>query len=149
VVNLGAAFHATRLVIPGMRAAGWGRIVNIASTHGLVASPLKVPYVASKHGLVGLTRGTALEVAPWGITCNAVCPGFTRTAMFDLQAEGLAAAAHAPVEEVVAEQVGAKQAIAQVIETDEIAAVVAFLCTDGARSITGAALPVDGGWTAQ
>ncbi len=147
-LNLSAVFHTTRLAIPHMKARGWGRIVNIASTHGLVASPFKVPYVASKHGLVGLTKGTALEVAAFGITCNAICPGFTKTPMFDVQAEGLAATTGVPVDEVIREQVGAKQAIAEVIEPGEIAAAVVFLCSEKARSITGTALPVDGGWTA-
>jgi len=148
-INLSAIFHTTRLVIPYMRARNWGRIVNIASAHGLVASPYKVPYIASKHGVVGFTKGTALEVGDWGITCNAICPGFVDTAMFQVQAEGLATTLGVPKEQVIGEQVADKQAIKDVISVEEIAATVAFLCSDAARSITAAAIPVDGGWTAK
>ena len=147
-INLSAIFHTTRLVIPHMRARNWGRIVNIASAHGLVASPYKVPYIASKHGVVGFTKGTALEVGDWGITCNAICPGFVDTAMFQVQAEGLAKTLGVSKEQVIGEQVADKQAIKEVISVEEIAASVAFLCSNAARSITAAAIPVDGGWTA-
>ena len=147
-INLSAIFHTTRLVIPHMRARNWGRIVNIASAHGLVASPYKVPYIASKHGVVGFTKGTALEVGDWGITCNAICPGFVDTPMFQVQAEGLAKTLGVSKEQVIGEQVADKQAIKEVISVEEIAASVAFLCSDAARSITAAAIPVDGGWTA-
>lgn len=148
-VNLTAAFHTTRLAIPHMRTGGWGRIINIASAHGLVASPCKVPYVAAKHGLVGLTKGTALEVGAHGITCNAICPGFVDTPMFQLQADGLADRAGRPADEIVAEQLSAKQAIPELIAPTEIADLAVFLCSEAARSITGATIPIDGGWTAQ
>lgn len=148
-VNLSAAFHTTRLAIPQMQSDGWGRIINIASAHGLVASPYKVPYVAAKHGLVGLTKGTALEVGFHGITCNAICPGFVDTPMFQLQADRLADRDGRPSKEIVREQLSAKQAIPELISPAEIGELAAFLCTDAARSITGTAIPIDGGWTAQ
>ncbi len=148
-LNLSAMFHTIRSALPGMKARGWGRIVNMASAHGLVASPFKVPYVASKHGVVGLTKGVALEAGPHGITCNAIAPGFVESPMFHLQAEGLARVEGRSREEVVRRQLGEKQAIVRLIEVEEIAALVVFLCSELARSVTGTTLPVDGGWTAQ
>jgi 3-hydroxybutyrate dehydrogenase len=148
-LNLSAMFHTIRSALPPMKVRGWGRIVNIASVHGLVASPFKVPYIASKHGVIGLTKGVALEVGPHGITCNAIAPGFVETPMFHVQAEGLARVEAAPKEAVVRRQVGEKQAIARLIDAQEIAGLVAFLCSEAARTITGTTIPIDGGWTAQ
>lgn len=148
-LNLSAAFHTIRLVLPIMRARGWGRIVNMASAHGLVASPLKGPYIASKHGLVGLTKAAALEAGPHGITCNAIAPGFVDTPMFEVQADGLARVQGVSRDEVARRQIGEKQAIVDLVRDHEIASAVAFLCSERARMITGVTLPVDGGWTAQ
>jgi 3-hydroxybutyrate dehydrogenase len=147
-LHLTAVFHTTRLALPHMKARKWGRIVNMASAHGLVASPYKVPYVAAKHGVVGFTKGTALEAGAHGVTCNAICPGFVKTPMFDLQAEGLAAREGRDVADVVRDQVATRHALPQVIAVDEIAGTVAFLCSDAARSITGTSISVDAGWTA-
>jgi len=148
-LNLSAMFHTIRSALPQMKQRRWGRIVNMASAHGLVASPFKVPYIASKHGVVGLTKGVALEAGPHGVTCNAIAPGFVESPMFHVQAEGLARLSGMPKDEVVRRQVGEKQAIVRLIEAGEIAALVAYLCSEQARSLTGATLPVDGGWTAQ
>jgi 3-hydroxybutyrate dehydrogenase len=148
-LNLSAMFHTIRAALPQMKARRWGRIVNMASAHGLVASPFKVPYIASKHGVVGLTKGVALEAGPHGITCNAIAPGFVESPMFHVQAEGLARIEGRPKEEVVRRQVGEKQAIVRLIEVEEIAALAVFLCSEAARTMTGVTVPVDGGWTAQ
>jgi 3-hydroxybutyrate dehydrogenase len=147
-INLSALFHTTRQAIRRMKAGGWGRIVNLASTHGLVASPLKVPYIAAKHGVVGLTKGTALEAGAHGITCNAVCPGFTRTPLLESQAREIAETLGRDVDDVLSDQVGEKHVTGRAIEVEEVAALVAYLCSDAAASITGTAIPIDGGWTA-
>lgn len=147
--NLSAAFHATRAALPLMRRRGWGRIVNTASVHGLVASVNKAAYVAAKHGLVGLTKVVALETAGSGITCNALCPGWTRTELVEPQIAARAAAAGVSLEEGARDLLAEKQPSKQFVTVDQLGAVVAFLCSEAAAQITGASLPVDGGWTAQ
>ena len=147
-LNLSAAFHATKAVLPGMRQRRWGRIVNISSAHGLVASPFKAAYVASKHGLIGLTKVTALETARDGITCNALCPGFIHTPIVEGQIEEQARATGIPRERVVEEIILAKHATKEFIRAQEVAAFVVMLCTEAGASTTGAAIPIDGGWTA-
>ena len=147
-INLAAAFHATRAVLPGMKAAGWGRIINLASAHGLVASPFKSAYVAAKHGLVGLTRTTALEAAEHGVTCNAVCPGYVWTPLVERQIDDQARAHGLPRERVIREVLLKEQPTRRFATVEELGEVAVFLCSPGAASITGAALPVDGGWTA-
>ncbi|MCC7276649.1 MAG: 3-hydroxybutyrate dehydrogenase [Alphaproteobacteria bacterium] len=148
-LNLSAAFHATRAVLPGMKARGWGRIVNVASAHGLIASPFKAAYVAAKHGLVGLTKVTALETAEQGITCNAVCPGYVWTPLVERQIDDQARAHGIAREQVIRDVLLAKQPNKRFATVEELGALTAFLCGPGAASITGTALPVDGGWTAQ
>jgi 3-hydroxybutyrate dehydrogenase len=148
-LNLTAAFHTTRLTLPGMRARGWGRIVNVASVHGLVASAQKAAYVAAKHGLIGLTKVTALETARTGITCNALCPGWVLTPLVQRQVDARAerdgtgdeAARHALLAE--------KQPSGEFVTPEQLGALVVFLCSEAAREIRGAAWNIDGGWTAQ
>jgi len=147
-VNLSAAFHTTKAVLPGMRARKWGRIVNIASAHGLVASPFKAAYVASKHGLVGLSKVTALETARDGITCNAICPGFVHTAVVERQIDEQARVTGIPREKVIEEVILAKHPTREFVRIDQVAAFVLFLCSDAGASTTGAALSMDGGWSA-
>ena len=146
-LNLSAAFHTTKAVLPGMRARKWGRIVNISSAHGLVASPFKSAYVASKHGLIGLTKVTALETARDGITCNALCPGFIHTAIVEGQIDEQAHASGIPRERVVVDIILAKHATKQFVGADHVAAYVLLLCSDAGASTTGAAISIDGGWT--
>jgi 3-hydroxybutyrate dehydrogenase len=148
-IVLGAAFHAIRAAVPGMRRHGWGRIINIASAHGLVASPYKSAYVAAKHGLVGLTKTVALELAETAVTCNAICPGYVRTPLVEHQIDAQAHAHGLPRERIVREVILASQPTRRFVEVEELAALAVFLCSDGARSITGAAIPVDGGWTSR
>lgn len=148
-INLSSAFHAIRLTLPGMKRRGWGRIVNIASAHGLVASPFKSAYVAAKHGVVGLSKVVALEAAQSGVTCNTICPGYVWTPLVEKQIEDQARTHNIPREKVVSDILLKAQPNKRFAETSEIGALVAFLCSEGAASITGAALPVDGGWTAQ
>lgn len=148
-INLSAAFHAIRHALPHMRKASWGRIVNTASTHGLVASVEKSAYVAAKHGLVGLTKVVALETAGSGITCSAFCPGWTRTELIEPQIEARAKALGVSVEEGGRNLVLEKQPSGQFVSVEQLAALVVFLCSDAAAQITGVAIPVDGGWTAQ
>lgn len=131
-----------------MKAQGWGRIVNVASAHGLVASPFKAAYVAAKHGVIGLTKVTALELAEQGITCNAVCPGYVWTPLVEKQIGDQAAAHGISREEVIRDVLLAQQPNKRFATVEEMGALVAFLCSEAAASITGAALPVDGGWTA-
>jgi 3-hydroxybutyrate dehydrogenase len=147
-VNLSAAFHATKAVVPGMRARKTGRIVNISSGHGLVASPFKSAYVAAKHGLVGLTKVVALEVARDGITCNAICPGYVRTPLVEAQIEAQVRATGLPREKVIADNFLAKHAIKRFVEIDQVAAGVLFLCAEDSGSVTGSALSIDAGFTA-
>ncbi|SRR5579875_380186 len=148
-INLSAAFHATKAALPGMMRRKWGRIVNIASMHGLVASIEKAAYVAAKHGIVGLTKVTALETANAGITCNAICPGWVRTPLVEKQIEARAKREGKPVEQAAKELLGEKQEMLQFVTVEQLAALVVFLCSDGAATMTGTALPVDGGWWAR
>ena len=148
-IVLNSSFHAMRRAIPGMKQRGWGRIINLASVHGLVASPFKSAYVAAKHGLVGLTKSVALELAETAITCNAICPGYVRTALVEGQIESQAKVHGLPRERVIREVILATQPTQRFIEVEEVAALAVFLCTEHARSITGAAIPIDGGWTAR
>jgi 3-hydroxybutyrate dehydrogenase len=147
-INLSSAFHTTRLVIPVMRGQGWGRIINIASAHALVASPYKSAYVAAKHGIVGLTKVVALETAEQNITCNAICPGYVWTPLVEAQIEGQAQSHGIPREQVIRDVLLAQQPNKRFATVEEIGAFATFLASDAAASITGAALPVDGGWTA-
>jgi 3-hydroxybutyrate dehydrogenase len=148
-IVLNASFHAIRATLPGMKRRNWGRILNLVSAHGLVASPFKSAYVAAKHGLVGLTKSVALEVAETGITCNALCPGYVLTPLVENQIEAQARAHNLPRDRVIREVILAAQPTKRFVDIEEIAALALFLCTDSARSITGAALPIDGGWTAR
>jgi 3-hydroxybutyrate dehydrogenase len=147
-INLSAAFHTTRAVFAGMRARRWGRIVNVASAHALVASPYKAAYVAAKHGVLGLTKVTALEGAEHGITCNALCPGYVWTPLVEKQIDSQARSHGIPREQVIRDVLLVNQPTKKFATVEEIGALTAFLCTDAAASITGTALPVDGGWTA-
>lgn len=148
-LNLSAAFHTTRLCLPGMKAQNFGRIINIASVHGLVASVNKPAYVAAKHGLIGLTKATALETAKSKITCNAICPGWTHTPLIQAQIEQRANNMGVSIEEGGRSLLTEKQPSEQFVTTDQLGALTRFLCTDAASQITGAQLPVDGGWTAR
>jgi 3-hydroxybutyrate dehydrogenase len=148
-IILNSSFHATKAALPGMKQRGWGRIINLVSAHGLVASPFKSAYVAAKHGLVGLTKTVALETAETGITCNAICPGYVRTPLVENQIEAQAAAHKLPREQVIREVILAAQPTKRFVEIEEVAALALYLCGDAAKSITGAALPIDGGWTAR
>ena len=147
-INLSSAFHTTRLALPAMRQNGFGRIINVASAHGLVASPFKAAYVAAKHGVVGLTKVTALEAAQDNITCNAICPGYVYTPLVEAQIEAQARAHGLPREQVVRDVLLAQQPNKRFASVEEIGALALFLASDAAASITGTALPVDGGWTA-
>src|SRR5215475_5621606 len=147
-INLSSAFHTTRLALPAMLQNKWGRIINIASAHGLVASPFKAAYVAAKHGIVGLTKVTALETAEHGITCNAICPGYVYTPLVEAQIEGQAKAHGIAREQVIHDVLLAQQPNKRFATVEEIGALAAFLASHAAASITGTALPVDGGWTA-
>jgi 3-hydroxybutyrate dehydrogenase len=148
-INLSAAFHAIKAALPGMRSRAWGRIITIASAHGLVASPFKTAYVAAKHGVIGLTKSVALESAESGITVNAICPGYVWTPLVERQIEDQAKAYDLPRERVVREILLAKQPNKRFATVEEIGAFAVFLAGDAAGSITGAGLPVEGGWTAQ
>jgi len=148
-LDLSAAFYTIKQVLPGMRERGWGRIINIASAHGLVASPFKAAYVAAKHGILGLTKTVALETAEQGITVNAICPAYVWTPLVERQIPDTARARGITEEEVKREVMLKAQPTKRFVGTSEIGALAAFLCGDAAVSITGAALPVDGGWVAQ
>lgn len=147
-INLSSTFHTTRYALPAMLANKWGRIINVASAHGLVASPFKSAYVAAKHGIVGLTKVVALETAEQGITCNAICPGYVYTPLVEAQIEGQAKAHGIPREQVIRDVLLAQQPNKRFATVEEIGALTLFLASDAAASITGIALPVDGGWTA-
>ena len=147
--NLSAAFHTTRVAIPGMKKRRWGRIINIASAHGLVASAEKVAYVAAKHGIIGLTKVVAIEAANDGITCNAICPGWVLTPLVQQQIEARAKAAGKTVDEAKNELVAEKQPMLQFSTPESIGALAIFLAGDAAATITGSAYSIDGGWTAQ
>lgn len=148
-LNLSAAFHTIRAVFGPMKEAGFGRIINIASAHALVASPFKAAYVAAKHGVLGLTRTVALEGAQAGVTCNAICPGYVWTPLVENQIADTARARGIEREAVIRDVLLAAQPSKRFAEVDEIGELAAFLCGPGGASITGTALPVDGGWTAQ
>jgi 3-hydroxybutyrate dehydrogenase len=148
-LNLGASFHTTRAAFGAMKAAGWGRIINLASVHGLIASPYKSAYVAAKHGVLGLTKTVALEGAQFGVTCNAVCPGYVWTPLVEGQIEDTAKARGISRDEVINNVLLAAQPSKRFVTVEELGAATLFLCSEGARSITGMALPVDGGWTSQ
>jgi len=148
-VNLSSAFHTIRAALPAMKAKGWGRIVNIASAHGLVASPFKSAYVAAKHGLVGLTKTVALETAGKGITCNAICPGYVLTPLVEKQIDDQAKAYDIARDEVIAKVILERQPSKAFVRVEEVSALAVFLCSEAAASITGASLSIDGGWTAQ
>ncbi len=148
-VNMSAAFHATKAALPYMIARKWGRIINIASAHGLVASGEKAAYVTAKHGLVGLTKVVAIETANDGITCNAICPGWVLTPLVDQQIVARAAAAGIEVGRAREDLVREKQPMLEFTTPQQIAALAVFLCGEAACTITGAALSIDGGWTAQ
>lgn len=148
-INLSANFHAIRVALPQMRARNWGRIINIASTHGLVASAEKAAYVAAKHGVLGLTKVVALETATTGITCNAICPGWVLTPLVEKQITERAAREKITVDQAKGELLSEKQPSQEFATPEQIGALTVFLCSDAAAQIRGAALPVDGGWTAQ
>lgn len=148
-INLSSYFHTTRMALPGMQARGWGRIVNTASVHGLVASINKAAYVAAKHGVVGLTKVVALENAEANITCNAICPGWVDTPLVQAQVQARAADHGGDIEAGKRSLLGEKQPSKRFASPDDIGGLVAFLCSEAAHNMTGTALPVDGGWTAQ
>ena len=148
-IDLSSAFHAMRAVVPEMKARRWGRIINIASAHGLVASPFKSAYVAAKHGLLGLTKTVALETAEHGITVNAICPGYVLTPLVQKQIPETAKARHISEEEVVRDVLLHAQPTRRFVTTKQVGALALFLCSDAAASMTGTALPIEGGWTAQ
>ena len=147
-INLSAAWHLCRLTFGEMKARGWGRVINVASAHGLVASPFKSAYVMAKHGLVGLTRTLALEGAEYGVTANAICPGYVLTPLVEQQIPETAAARGISEQAVIRDVLLAAQPTRQFVQPEQVGALAAFLCTDAASQITGAALPIDGGWTA-
>jgi 3-hydroxybutyrate dehydrogenase len=148
-INLSAAFHAIRAALPHMKARNWGRIINIASTHGLVASAQKAAYVAAKHGILGLTKVVALETARTGITCNAICPGWVLTPLVQKQIDAIAARERLAPDAARMKLLGEKQPSLEFATPEQIGAAARFLCSQAAAQIRGIALPVDGGWTAQ
>jgi 3-hydroxybutyrate dehydrogenase len=147
-INMSSAFHASKAVIPLMRAKGWGRVINIASAHGLVASPFKSAYVTAKHGVVGFTKVLGLELAKEGITANAICPGYVRTPLVEKQVDDQAKVHGIPRERVISEVILKPQPTGRFVEIDEVAAMAVFLCSEAGKSITGTTLSIDGGWTA-
>ena len=148
-INLSAAFHAIRAALPQMKTRGWGRIINISSVHGLVASPNKAAYVAAKHGLVGLTKVVALETATSGVTCNAICPGWVLTPLVQKQIDDMAARDKLTGEQARARLLGEKQPSQEFATPEQLGQLAVFLCSDAASQIRGAALPMDGAWLAQ
>ena len=147
-INLSAAFHASRAAVPGMKAKKWGRIINTASAHALVASPFKSAYVSAKHGVAGLTKTVALETAAHGITVNAICPGYVWTPLVEKQIPDTMAARNLTREQVIKDVLLAAQPTKEFVTVEEIAGLALYLTSDLARSITGAILSIDGGWTA-
>jgi len=147
-INLSSAFHTIRAAVPGMKRRQWGRIINIASAHGLVASPQKTAYVAAKHGIIGLTKSVALEVANNGITCNAICPGWVLTVLVERQIAARAQASGKTVKEEELALLSEKQPMHQFSRPENIGALTVFLCSDAAATITGSSYSIDGGWTA-
>lgn len=148
-INLSSAFHGIAAALPQMKKQHWGRIVNIASTHGLVASKHKAAYVAAKHGLIGLTKVVGLESAGSGVTCNAVCPGWVRTPLVEKQISDIAAQKNISQEEAAKSLLAEKQPSSQFVSPEQLGSTVAFLCSPAADEITGTSIAVDGGWTAQ
>lgn len=148
-INLSSAFHTMHHALPHMKKAGWGRVINIASAHGLVASAQKSAYVAAKHGIVGLTKAAALETAQTGITVNAICPGWVLTALVQKQIDARAAAAGIPEAQAKRELLAEKQPSIEFVTPEQLGALAVFLCSDAAAQIRGVAYAVDGGWTAQ
>jgi 3-hydroxybutyrate dehydrogenase len=148
-INLSAAFHLTKAFFPGMKERKYGRIINLASAHGLVASEFKSAYVSAKHGLIGFTKTIALEGAPYGITANAICPGYVHTPIIDKQIGDQMAAHHLSREAVISQVMLQKQALKEFIPVEAVAQLAFYLASDAAATITGASFPIDGGWTAQ
>jgi len=148
-LNMSSNFYAIKAALPGMKRRGWGRIINIASAHGLVASPYKAAYVAAKHGVVGLTKVVALETAEQGVTCNAICPGFVKTPLVEGQIADQAKANSMSEEQVVRDVILASQPTKKFVEVDDLGALTVFLAGEHSGSITGAALQIDGGWVAR
>jgi 3-hydroxybutyrate dehydrogenase len=148
-INLSSVFYATRAALPHMKARKWGRVINIASAHGLVASPFKSAYVAAKHGVVGFTKSCALEVAEEGITVNAICPGYVLTPLVEKQIDDQARVHGIPRDNVVRDVILAPQAIKQFARIEDIAAAALYLASDAARGMTGTQMAIDGGWTAR
>ena len=148
-INLSSAFHSIRAAMPGMKKRKWGRIINIASAHGLVASRQKVAYVAAKHGLVGMTKVVAIEAANDGVTCNAICPGWVLTPLVQKQIDDRAKASGKSVREEEVALLSEKQPMHQFTKPESIGALAVFLCSDAAATITGSAYSIDGGWVAQ
>jgi len=147
-INLSSAFHATKAALPQMRKKGWGRVINMASAHALVASPFKSAYVTAKHGLLGFTKTIALEVAEDNITCNAICPGYVRTPLVENQIADTAKARGITEEEVVRDVLLKAQWTKKFVTVEQIAGLATFLCSDAAENITGTDIAIDGGWTA-
>ena len=147
-INMSSAFHTTKMAIPYMKSKGWGRIINVASAHAMVASPFKSAYVASKHGIMGFTKTVALEVAEKGITCNAICPGYVLTPLVEKQIPDTAKARGMTEEQVKKDVLLAAQPTKQFVTTAQVAGTAIFLCSDSAASITGTNIMVEGGWTA-
>ncbi|MGB6537730.1 MAG: 3-hydroxybutyrate dehydrogenase [Xanthobacteraceae bacterium] len=147
-INLSAAFYAVRAAVPGMKSRKWGRIINTASAHSLVASPFKVAYVSAKHGLAGLTKTVALEVATFGITCNCISPGYVWTPLVEKQIPDTMKARGLTAEQVKRDVLLAAQPSKEFVTVDEVASLAVYLCSDAAKAITGANLSIDGGWTA-
>jgi len=148
-INMTSVFHACKAAVPHMRKKGWGRVVNIASAHGLAASPFKSAYVTAKHGVVGFTKVLGLETAKENITCNAICPGYVRTPLVEKQVDDQAKVHGIPRERVITDVILAPQPTGRFVEIDEVAGMAVFLCSDAAKSITGTTLSMDGGWTAR
>ena len=148
-INLSAVFYGTHWALPHLRRKGWGRIINIASVHGLVASVNKAAYIAAKHGVVGLTKTVALETAGSGVTCNAICPGWVLTPLVQKQVDDRAAQRNIPNEQAKRELLSEKQPSGQFVTPEQIGELAVFLCSPGADQMTGAAIPIDGAWTAQ
>jgi 3-hydroxybutyrate dehydrogenase len=148
-INLSSAFHAVRAAVPGMKARKWGRIINTASAHSLVASPFKVAYISAKHGLAGLTKTVALELATSGITCNCISPGYVWTPLVEKQIPDQMKSRNMTAEEVKRDVLLAAQPTKQFVTIEQVAALALYLCSDAAAQVTGANLSIDGGWTAQ
>ena len=148
-INMSSAFHTIRLAVPDMKDLGWGRIINLASAHALVASPFKTAYVSAKHGVLGLTKTVALELAKHNITCTAICPGYVKTPLVEKQIPDTAKARGMTEQEVVEKVLLAAQPTGKFVTVEQIADAMEFLLSDGAANITGSALSIDGGWIAQ